>query len=234
MRLALACNRNTNYKKEDGKPDDSFEEFDSPETVDALAQTIASFGHDVEILEADLTFPEALSRGRFSFVFNIAEGLKGRSREAQVPALCEMLGIPYSGSDPLTMGITLDKNLAKKVVGAQLPTPIGRIFRSTKEIDFSGIPFPIILKPNAEGSSKGVRNASRIDDPDSARALAEILFKDYSVPILAEEFLGGPECTVGVLGNANPSVISIMEISPKKVPTDQFVYSIESKRDYQN
>ncbi len=238
MRLALACNRSHLYQPADGQPEDQFEEFDAPETVDAIAQTIASFGHTVEILEADHTFPETLKNGRFDVVFNISEGFKGRCRESLVPAVCEMLGVPYTGSDPLTMAISLDKNMAKKVLADKVPVPSGRVFSSPLDLDrsdaFDHIVFPALIKPNAEGSSKGIRTFSRVENVARAREVILWALREYKGPALLEEFLPGVECTVGVVGNAHARVIGIMEIAPKKVSQEEFVYSLETKRDYKN
>ncbi|MFZ2955673.1 MAG: D-alanine--D-alanine ligase [Candidatus Ozemobacteraceae bacterium] len=234
MRLALACNRADRYQLEEHRPDDLYEEFDAPETVDAIAAAIAAHGHTVEPLEADRTFPAALERGGFDFVFNLAEGLKGRCRESQVPAVCEMFGIPYSGSDAITLGITLDKELAKRVVKGSARIAAGRLFHRRDAIDFTGMPFPLFAKPNAEGSSKGIRNRSRLTEPVSAKAEIIEMLRLYDGPVLVEEFLPGAECTVGVVGNAKPEVLGVMEIAHRYIPLDQFVYSLEVKRDYKN
>lgn len=238
MRLALACNRSHLYQPADGQPEDQFEEFDAPETVDAIAQTIASFGHTVETLEADHTFPEHLKTGRYDLVFNISEGFKGRCRESLVPAVCEMLHVPYTGSDPLTMAISLDKNMAKKVLTGLIPLPAGRVFCSARDLDrpgaLDGLAFPALIKPNAEGSSKGIRTFSRVENLTKAREVILWALNEYKGPALIEEFLPGVECTVGVVGNETPRVIGIMEIAPKKVAQEHFVYSLETKRDYKN
>lgn len=233
MHIALACNRPPRQASAD-LPEDEFEEFDSPETVGAIAGAIESLGHTVVPLEADPTFPESLARGGFDFVFNIAEGLKGRCREAQVPAVCDMLDIPYSGSDAITMGITLDKQLAKLAVAGEVPVAQGKVFRTTSQIDFTGMSFPVFIKPNAEGSSKGIRNTSRATDPAAAKEMVTRLLTDYQGSVLVEEFLPGEECTVGILGNEKPRAIGIMGISPKTTSLEDFVYSLETKRDYLN
>lgn len=238
MRLALACNRSHLYQPTDGQPEDQFEEFDAPETVDAIAKTIASFGHAVEILEADHTFPDALKNGKFDAVFNISEGFRGRCRESLVPAVCEMLGVPYTGSDPLTMAISLDKHMAKKILADKVPVPSGRVFSSTYDLErsdaFDDLVFPALIKPNAEGSSKGIRTFSRVENVSKAREVILWALREYKGPALVEEFLPGVECTVGVVGNQQARVIGIMEIAPKMVSQEQFVYSLETKRDYKN
>jgi len=234
MRVALAVNRSDRYQSGFGGPDDEFEEFDSPETAAAIANTIESFGHTVDVIEADSTFPETLARGKYDFVFNIAEGLRGRCRESQVPAVSEMLGVAYSGSDAITLGVTLDKELSKRVVADRVPMANGRLFKNPRKIDLTGLTFPILVKPNAEGSSKGIRNTSRIADPEGAKERIAELIEAYNGPVLAEEFLPGLECTVGVVGNDMPRVIGAMEIAPRNVPLEEFVYSLETKRDYLN
>ncbi|HOY66181.1 MAG TPA: D-alanine--D-alanine ligase [Candidatus Ozemobacteraceae bacterium] len=234
MRVALAVNRSDRYQSGFSGPDDEYEEFDSPETAAAIANTIESFGHTVDVLEADATFPETLARGKYDFVFNIAEGLRGRCRESQVPAVSEMLGIAYSGSDAVTLGVTLDKELAKRVVGGRVPTAGGKLFKTARSIDLRGLKFPLLIKPNAEGSSKGITNASRITEAEGAKERIAALIDAYNGPVLAEEFLPGLECTVGVVGNEMPRVVGAMEISPRNVPLEEFVYSLETKRDYLN
>ncbi|MBF0406601.1 MAG: ATP-grasp domain-containing protein [Candidatus Riflebacteria bacterium] len=234
MKLALACNCQNRYSAGKTEPDDTYEEFDSQETLNSIAAAISDFGHSVDILEADRTFPSALAEGKYDFVFNIAEGLKGRCRESLVPAVCEMLEIPYSGSDAITMGVTLDKDLARQVVSSKVPVAKGRVFYSGDKIDLSGMKFPILMKPNAEGSSKGIRLKSKIDSPENAEVEIQNLIRQYNGPVLVEEFIPGKECTVAVLGNENPAVLGIMEIAPKKLAVKDFVYSIEMKRDYKN
>ena len=145
-----------------------------------------------------------------------------------------MLEIPYVGSDPLTMAITLDKNMAKRMASTRVAVPAGKVFSSVDQIDFSGLVFPLLVKPNTEGSSKGIRNFSRVDTIEKAREVIAWTINEYHGPALVEEFLPGAECTVGVIGNENPHVIGIMEIAPKNVPLDQFVYSLETKRDWKN
>lgn len=226
---------NTNYKLSLFGLDDKYEEFDSEETINALANEIRSFGHNVEILEANSFLPQILLNNKFDFIFNIAEGFHNRNRESLVPALCELLQIPYSGSDPTTMGLTLDKHLAKIVVSSyNVPTARGKFITTCDNIDFSDLNFPIIIKPAFEGSSKGIRNSSKVNNEDEAKKIIEFIFSNYKNKVLIEEFLDGPECTVGIIGNENPEIIGIMEIAPKQIKLENFIYSLETKRDYLN
>ena len=180
---------------------------------------------------------------RPDLVFNFAEGRGiGRSREARVPAVLEMLNIPYTGSDPLTLAVTLDKDCAKRLVAAAgVPTPKWTIVNGdcgTTNRDDDGLnrelerlPLPVIVKPAFEGSSKGILKANLIHDRDLLLSTVRELSQTYRQPILVEEFIDGDELTVGVLGNTPPEVIGIMRVVPKK-HSGPFVYSLEVKRDW--
>lgn len=219
------------------RPDDFQEEFDSEETIEAIASVLRELGHEVvklgdgrEMLEQVLADPPDL-------VFNFAEGQGiGRAREARVPAVLEMLGIPYTGSDPLTLAVTLDKACAKRLVAAEgVAVPRGTVIQSgdsprhvLRDFDVS---FPVILKPAWEGSSKGIRNKCLVRDPARLCEEVESLQRDYQQPILIEEFIEGDELTVGMLGNDPPQILGIMRVVPN-FTTDVFIYGLEVKRDF--
>ncbi len=216
-------------------PADAFEEYDSEATVDHLCRALAALGHEVFRLGAGPGIIDVLRKTRPDFVFNIAEGEGGRCREAHVPALLEMLGIPYLGSDPLTLCVTLDKAVAKRLVSSGgFPTPGFRTFRSEDEVDGLTLAYPVIVKPAYEGSSKGVRLASRASSPADARRMVSFVTGEYRQEAIVEEFIPGPEVTVGLVGNGRPRVLGIMEVVPKRVPREEFVYSLEVKRDWEN
>src|SRR3954469_10031852 len=145
-----------------GTPDDAHEEFDSPETIDAIARVLRGRGHDVVLLGDGREFLEPVLAEKPDFVFNFAEGHGvSRSREARVPAVLELLGIPFTGSDPFTMAVTLDKDCAKTLVAAAgVPVPASHALAADAPAD--SIPtkklrFPLVVKPAWEGSSKGIR-----------------------------------------------------------------------------
>lgn len=242
-------------------PDDRFEEFDKPETVEAIAGVIRGEGHEVLLLGDGRDFLTRVLADPPDFVFNIAEGEGvGRSREARVPAFLEMLGIPYSGSDPMTLSASLDKVMAKRLVqtGSDVRFPrgwtlsadpaeggaaiLGLLFDDSDAVgrrgDADEMP-PLILKPTIEGSSKGIRGKCLARDVDEAVAIYEELATSYAQPILAEEFIAGDEVTVGLIGNnlgnrgGNSYVIGSMLIKPRH-PDEAFIYSLEVKRDYKN
>jgi D-alanine-D-alanine ligase len=216
-------------------PEDAFEEYDSEATVGHICSALSGLGHDVARLPAGARFVDALREARPEIVFNIAEGEGGRCREAHVPAVLEMLGVPYVGSDPLTLAVTLDKPVAKKLVSYEgFPTPAFGTYVSVSE--FAGLPaaYPVIVKPAFEGSSKGVRLSSRATDFAQAREMVRFVTETYRQAALVEAFAPGAEVTVGVLGNDPPRVAGMMEIVPKTVPCSEFVYSLEVKRDWEN
>jgi D-alanine-D-alanine ligase len=192
--------------------DDSDAEFDSPQTVEAIAEAIARLGHEVVPLEATPELPRVLGELEVDVVFNIAEGIKGRSREAQVPALLELMDIPYTGSDAAALAVTLDKGLARRLVReAGVPTAAGALVQPGHSAP-DWLKFPLMVKPNAEGSSKGVSGASVARDAQQLQAALAEIHDRYHAPALVEEFLPGREFTVGILGDLRPRTLPLMEI----------------------
>jgi len=146
-------------------------------------------------------------------VFNLAEGLREENRESRVPAICERLGIPYTGSGPLTLDLCLDKSRAKEVlIRHDIPTPRYQVFRSPEEGLDAGLRFPLIVKLLHEGSSMGLSDDSVVADEAALRRQVKHLLHAYGEPALVEEFIVGREFTVGVLGNDPPRVLPIIEI----------------------
>ena len=234
MRVGLSYNVKPAHSP-DHLPEDAFEEYDSEATVGHICNALAALGHEVVRLGAGPGIIDALRQHQPDIVFNIAEGEGGRCREAHVPALLEMLGIPYVGSDPLTLSVTLDKPVAKRLVASGgFPTPGFRTFRSAAAFSDEGLTFPVIVKPAFEGSSKGVRLSSRASTSAQAREMVKFVTETYHQEAIVEEFVPGPEVTVGIVGNENPRVVGVMEIAPKKMQLEEFVYSLEVKRDWEN
>jgi D-alanine-D-alanine ligase len=224
------------FRRGEGGPDDLQEEFDSPTTIEAIAAVFRGLGHEVDQLGDGRRLLERLLAQPPDLVFNIAEGQGvGRCREARVPAVLEMLGIPYTGSDPLTLAVTLDKDCAKRLVasaGVAVPQGLhlfpGDDLARVLPPSFS---FPAIVKPAWEGSSKGIRNRCVVDRPGELAALVEALRRDYRQPVLVEEYIEGDELTVGVLGNDPPGVLGVMRVLPRQ--PGRFIYSLEVKRDWE-
>jgi D-alanine-D-alanine ligase len=204
-----------NVKRSSAGDDEA--EWDPPETIIAIANALARQGHIVVHLEATPDLPRVLAEADVDLIFNIAEGVEGRNREAQVPALCELLGIPYTGSDSATLAIALDKALGKKVLMQHdILTPKFQLMESARERLSSDMKFPLIVKPNAEGSSKGIDSTNVVDTEEELRAAVKLCVEKYRQPALVEEYIAGREFTVGLLGDKRPRVLPPMEIKFKK------------------
>ncbi len=245
MRIGIAYTLKPDGPLPAGAPDDLHEEFDSPVTVRAVGDVLRGLGHEVSELGDGKPLLEALLRDPPDFVFNFAEGTGiSRSREARVPAVCEMLGVPYSGSDPLALAAALEKDVTRQLVeGAGVVVPRGITFRpppAPYDGDGSEFPaalaaaelaLPVIAKPVFEGSSKGIRNRCLVERAEDLGPTVASLWADYGQTVLVEEFVHGDEITVGIVGNDPPQVIGTMHVIPKLAP-ERFVYSLEVKRDW--
>jgi D-alanine-D-alanine ligase len=238
MRIGLTYDLKSDLPLSADLPDDFQEEYDSPTTVEAVAKVLRGLGHIVECLGNGREMLARLLAAPPDFVFNFAEGQGiARSREARVPAVLEMLSIPYSGSDPLTLAATLDKDCAKRLASsAGVPVPRGWVYHPGDDLDAirsgSPLPYTAIVKPAWEGSSKGIRGKCVVERPDElADALATIAAQQRQ-PILVEEFIPGEEVTVGIVGNDPPKIVGVLRVLPLQ-ETERFVYSLEVKRDWQ-
>ena len=190
-------------------------EFDDEETIVGLENALLSLGHKVERIGNGRELARRLASGdRWDLIFNIAEGLFGRSREAQVPAVCELFAQPYTFSDPLTCALTLDKALTKRVVRDRgLPTAPFEVVSTLEEAAAVSLPMPVFLKPVAEGSSKGVTRRSLVKERSELVAVCRELLEQFHQPILVETFLPGREVTVGIIGNGiTARVLGVTEI----------------------
>lgn len=213
------------------RSDEHQAEFDSPATIEAIAAAIRELGHEPIKLEATRWLPSVLADTPIDVAFNIAEGLVGRSREAQVPALLDMLQIPYTGSDPVALALCLDKGLAKRVVElAGVTTPRGILMRRADERLPDDLVYPLLAKPVAEGSSKGVLGKSVVDDEQQLRALVDQIVRRFDQPALVETYLPGREFTVGVLAAGEQlRVLPAMEIVFTDSSVEHPVYSYGHK-----
>lgn len=185
-----------------GFSDDETAEFDRPDTVEAIEAALRQLGHTTDRIGHARQLVARLAKGdQWDLVFNIAEGLSGIAREAQVPAILDVYGIAYTFSDPLVMALTLHKGLTKSVVAAGgVPTPAFAVVEGPADLDRIDLPFPLFAKPVAEGTGKGVTPASKAKDQASLRAVCGELLKKYQQPVLVETYLPGREFTVGITG----------------------------------
>jgi D-alanine-D-alanine ligase len=190
-------------------------EFDRPDTIEAVDETLRQLGYVTDRIGNVRNLMERLVTGdRWDMVFNIAEGLKGFGREAQVPAVLDAYGIPYTFSDPLVLSLTLHKGMTKRVVRDMgVPTPDFFVIETESDVDMTDLPFPLFAKPVAEGTGKGISAASKIVNKEELGSVCRKLLKTYGQPVLVETFLPGREFTVGIIGTGKSAMaIGVMEI----------------------
>jgi len=212
--VGLTYDLKSDYKFKAGDPPDANAEFDHPSTIDVIAEAIESQGYKVKKIGNVLSLLEKIDNLNVDIVFNISEGLSGRNRESQVPILLEMAQIPFVGADALTLALTLDKVMAKKVfIADKIPTP--KFFEVKNPESLSNtdhLKFPLIVKPRFEGSSKGLSENSRVENIDELKKQAEYIIKSYNQPALVEEFISGQEFTVALTGNEEPQALPVVQI----------------------
>jgi len=196
-------------------------EFDEPSTINGIAQGLRKLGHNIFRIEANEDVYAKLKclKSKIDLVFNIAEGIKNADREAQIPAMLENLDLPYVGSKPITHALCLNKAYTKKVLSYhQIPTPKFQIFYEPNERLSRRLHFPLIVKPNAEGSSKGIFNDSVVENEVQLYKKIGDILDDYKQPALVEEFLNGREFTVAIIGNRPAEVLPPVEIKFDNLP----------------
>ena len=212
---------------------DEFAEWDAPATIAAVESALARLGKVVR-LEATEDFPERLRQTRPDIVFNIAEGFRGVNREAHVPAICEFFGIPYSGSDPFTLTLCLDKAKTKETLAFHgIPTPRFAVVEKLADIEprTTGLKLPLFVKPLHEGSSKGITDNNLCWDRKQLRSQTDFLLRNYDQPVLVEEYLPGKEFTCAVLGNGDEAtVLPIVGMNFESLPKGALpIYSFDAK-----
>jgi len=212
---------------------DEFAEWDSPTTIAAVESALSKLGKVVR-LEANEDFPERLRQTKPHIVFNIAEGFYGVNREAHVPAICEFFGIPYSGSDPFTLSLCLDKARAKETLAFHgIPTPKFVVVNKPEELRAASekLRFPLFVKPLHEGSSKGITDSNLCRDAGHLFEQTEFLLENYNQPVLVEEYLPGKEFTCAVLGNGDEAtVLPIVGMNFETLPEGAApIYSFDAK-----
>ena len=209
-------------------------EFDSLETIEAIEMALRAIGFSVERIGNVQALVQALGRGkRWDMVFNIAEGVKGFSREAQVPALLEAYDIPYTFSDPLVLSLALHKGMTKHLLRSLgIPTPDFYILHSPEEMANLSLSYPLFVKPVAEGTGKGITAASKVSHPEELEKVCLSLFKAFDEPLLVERYLSGREFTVGIAGTGKEArCLGVMEIFLTE-KAERHAYSYKNKENY--
>jgi D-alanine-D-alanine ligase len=215
LRIGYTCNVRDTSKD----ADERYNEWEPPETVEAVTTALADAGCEVSVIDVGPDIFHVLERRRseLDLVFNNAEGLEeGELREAIVPFFCEQLGIPHTGSSPKTFINTMDKATAKRLVAYDgVATPRFQLMRSRSDPLLPGLAFPLMVKPDSEGTSIGITQASKVDDDRGLRAQVERILDTYRQPALVEEFIEGTEYTIGLVGSY---VLPILDVDLTKIP----------------
>ena len=202
FRVAVLANLKVNAPKFEGMAEDQWDDLDSEKTIDALLNAIRSGGHHCEFLEGNISLFDTIRKFQPDICFNICEGHFGDAREAQVPAILEMLRIPYTGSKVLTLALALDKPMTKRVLRYHdLPTPTFQSFERVDEPLDEDMKFPLFVKPSREGTGMGVTRESIVHNDGELREQVNHCLKKYKQPALVEQYIEGREVTVGVVGN---------------------------------
>jgi len=196
-------------------PIDAAAELDGHKTIECIKAALESAGHKVVLIGGarQLISRQGQNDLKVDIVFNISEGFKGRNRESQVPALLDLYDIPFVGADALTLGVTLDKVMAKKCFIAE-GIPTARYFKATLEDDLAKlntIGFPLFVKTLHEGTSKGITQSSRVEDLEQLKEQVGRICRNYKQPALVEQFIKGTEFTVGVIGNDQPKAMPVVQ-----------------------
>lgn len=220
--MNIALTYNIRHRKPSLKNKKAIEEaeFDDPATIKGILNALKKLGHKVFLIEVnELAFLKLYKlKPKIDSVFNIAEGY-GQDREAQIPMILEILKIPYVGSKPITQAICLDKARTKEILSFyRIPTPKFQIFKKINDKPKNNLKFPLIAKPNSEGSSKGILQSSFVKNKKELRKKIQELIKTYNEPVLVEEFLPGREITIGLIGNNPVEILPPVEIDFSALP----------------
>ena len=214
LRVGMTYNVKSEFQLRPGDPPDLNAEFDHEETIGNIEKALRNGGHEVVRIGNARTLLERVGRLNVDIVFNIAEGYEGRNRESQVPIVLEMLRIPFVGADGLTLGLTLDKVLTKKVLIAEgIPTPRFFEMDDPEKLWQADLTYPLIVKLRYEGSSKGLTEKSLVNTPEELLRQVQFLMETYKQPsVFIEEFIEGREFTVAIIGNEAPEVCPVVQV----------------------
>ena len=210
-------------------------EFDRRETIDGIRETLEDLGYETDpIGHVRRLTGRIAAGGSWDLVFNIAEGVKGFAREAQVPALLEAHGIPYTFSDPMVLALTLHKGMTKRVIrDMDLATPDFRIVEDLEDLISVDLFYPVFAKPIAEGTGKGISARSKIKNEGELREVCFSMLREYGQPVLLETYLPGREFTVGILGNGKkPRSLGVLEVVLQG-HAEPAAYSYHNKKEYE-
>jgi D-alanine-D-alanine ligase len=234
MKVGLTYDLRSDYLKE-GFSEEETAEFDKESTVEAIEQALQRLGYETERIGHFKALLGRIYNGyRWDIVFNICEGLYGIGREAQVPALLDAYNIPYTFSDPLILALTLHKGMTKRIMrDSDVPTPDFAVVETGKDLNDVHLPYPLFVKPNSEGSGKGIGFNSKVHNPDELRKTCLTQWEAIVQPLLIETFLPGREFTTGILGTGEQSFpVGSMEVIFNSSAKES-IYSYDIKTNYE-
>ncbi len=233
LKIGMTYDLRNDYLQE-GFTHEETAEFDLPDTIEAIERVIVDSGYLACRIGNIKALTRSLAAGeRWDMVFNIAEGVSGFGREAQVPALLEAFNIPYTFSDPLGLALTLHKGMTKHIISdLGIPTPAFTVIKSDEDIAGVALPFPLFAKPVAEGTGKGITASSKINTGEELNLVCKNLLNTFRQPVLLETYLPGREFTVGILGTGKDArALGAIEVILR--PTaEKNAYSYENKENY--
>lgn len=235
MKIGLTYDLRSDYLNK-GFSEEETAEFDKESTIADIERALRHLGFTTERIGNIRHLTQRLAAGdRWEMVFNICEGLYGIGREAQVPALLDAYNIPYTFSDPLVLSLTLHKGMTKRVIrDGGIPTPDFEIVQSEKDLARLKLPYPLFVKPNAEGSGRGISFNSKVMNADELKKTCTNLWNTGIHDLLIETYLPGREFTVGILGSGEESfTVGLMEVIFRSNATDS-IYSYDMKTNYEN
>ncbi len=225
MKICLAYDDWSTFRPQERMPEDFGAEFDEEKTIQNLLDAIHAAGFEADKLPVDGDFPRRVRDADPDLVFNIAEGTRGPSRESIVPTWLDHAGIPYTGADGRALACSLDKALSKTIVSSKgVSTPESHLVQTLSDLDQCQLGFPVFVKPNAEGSSMGIRHSSLIGERSELREKVRWILQEYQQGCLVEEFAPGREFCVGLLGNSDVEVLPVVEVQ-----SSRNFYSYEDK-----
>ena len=224
------------YYLEKGFSEEETAEFDSNETIEGIENALHLLGYKCDrIGHLENLMSRILNNESWDLIFNIAEGMYGFAREAQIPAILDAYRIPYTFSDPMVLSICLHKSITKRLIrDLGLPTPDFYVIENEEDLNKVNLPFPLFVKPISEGTGKGINTSSVITNKIDLIDQTIYLLNQYNQPVLIETFLPGREFTVGILGTSNNAkIVGVMEVIFEK-SAEKDIYSFSNKKNYEN
>jgi D-alanine-D-alanine ligase len=234
MKVGLTYDLRSDYLKE-GFSEEETAEFDKESTVAAIEQSLQQLGYKTDRIGHFKALISRIYNGdRWDIVFNICEGMHGIGREAQVPALLDAYNVPYTFSDPLVLALTLHKGMTKHIMrDSGIPTPDFAVVETEKELGNVHLPYPLFVKPNSEGSGKGIAFNSKVNNAEELRMTCKAQWTAIAQPLLIETFLPGREFTTGILGTGEQSfTVGSMEVIFNSSAKEK-IYSYDIKTNYE-